>query len=100
MKMTTKEARKNGKQQSEQAPTRFSSLPSDVLPDVLTEALALVVAEERREYRIESEKRAAEERATRLQFEADLRALHQKEMDHLRTVWSMEVKALKELVSS
>src|SRR5262245_15683277 len=68
--MPTKEALKNGPQPSEKAPKRFSNLRSDVLPDVLAEALSLVVAEERRDYRIESEKRAAEERAARLQMEA------------------------------
>src|SRR5262245_48529436 len=98
--MTPKEARKNGQQPSAKAQTRFSSLLSDVLPDVLMEALALVVAEERREYRIESEKRAAEERAARLQLEADLRAMHQKEFDEFRTMCALELETLRAKVAT
>lgn len=60
----------------------------------------MVVAESRREYRMEREKCAAEERAVRLQFEADLRTMHRKELDELRLAWSMEVKALKEIVAT
>lgn len=87
--MTTKEARKNGQHSSPKALSAFSDLPSDVLPDVLAEALALVVAEERRNFQIIEEKRAAEDRAARLQLEAD----HRKALDGLRELIKGELQA-------
>lgn len=108
--MTKQQDLSNGQQQSPEPPREFSDSPNELLPDVLAEALARVVAEKQKEwqhendrrdaadrtYRAECDKRLAEEHAKHLERQAELGAEYRKQVEEIREVHAaalIEIKA-------